>query len=157
MLRFLLAFFIMVGITYAETTEGRKQIPIVIEADTLNYSKKDNLLIYKGNVVVKKEDFILHSDTLKILLDQKGDISRIIAIGHVHFKKGDRTGKSDKAEYFKDKNYIILTGNAQLQQNNNIIEGEKIIYYLDTEKAEVVGQKKRVRTIFFPKEEKGEK
>ncbi|WP_029521924.1 lipopolysaccharide transport periplasmic protein LptA [Persephonella sp. KM09-Lau-8] len=157
MLRFLLAFFILVGTTYAETTEGKKQIPIVIEADTLNYSKKDNLLIYKGNVIVKKEDFILHSDTLKILLDQKGDISRIIAIGHVHFKKGNRTGKSDKAEYFKDKNYIILTGNAQLQQNNNIIEGEKIVYYLDTEKAEVVGQKKRVRTIFFPKEEKGEK
>ncbi|WP_297455094.1 lipopolysaccharide transport periplasmic protein LptA [Persephonella sp.] len=156
MLRLLITFLLITGTIYAETT-GKKQIPIVIEADTLNYSKKDNLLIYKGNVVVKKEDFVLHSDMLKILLDQKGDINRIIAIGHVHFKKGNRTGKSDKAEYFKDKNYIILTGNAQLQQNNNIIEGEKIIYYLDTEKAEVVGQKKRVRTIFFPKEEQGEK
>lgn len=156
MLRLFIVFLLIFGISYAEKTE-KKQIPIVIESDTLNYSKKDNLLIYKGNVVVKKEDFVLHSDMLKILLDQKGDINRIIAIGHVHFKKGDRTGKSDKAEYFKDKNYIILTGNAQLQQNNNIIEGEKIIYYLDTEKAEVVGQKKRVRTIFFPKEDKGEK
>ncbi|HHG74618.1 MAG TPA: lipopolysaccharide transport periplasmic protein LptA [Persephonella sp.] len=136
--------------------ENRKE-PIVIEADTLEYLKKNSMIIYKGNVVVKKGDFTLKSDLLKIFLDEKGDIKKITATGNVRFVKGNRKGKSEKAEYFKDKNYLILSGNAELQQDSNIIEGEEIIYYLDTEKAEVKGKHKRVRSIFFPEEKGKEK
>ncbi|SNZ02130.1 lipopolysaccharide export system protein LptA [Persephonella hydrogeniphila] len=152
MVRVFLIFFLILGFAYAEKSEK----PIVIEADTLEYIKNKQMILYKGNVVVKKEDFTLKSDTLKIFLDEKGDIQKIIALGDVRFVKGNRKGKSDRAEYYKNKNYIILIGNAELQQDNNVIEGDEIIYYIDTEKAEVIGKNKRVRTIFFP-EEKGSK
>ena len=152
MVRVLLAFLLIWGLVYAEKTEQ----PIVIEADTLEYIKSKQMIIYKGNVVVKKEDFTLKADTLEIFLDEKGDIKEIIALGNVRFVKGNRRGKSDRAEYYKDKNYIVLIGNAELQQDNNVIEGDEIVYYIDTEKAEVTGKNKRVRTIFFP-EEKGNK
>ncbi len=142
-------FFVLLG--YAQTKK-----PVVIEADTLRYDKKAQIAIYEGNVVVKSEDFELFSEQLKIFLDENGDIKKIVAIGDVHFQKGNRKGKSNRAEYYRDKNLIILKGNAELQQDNNVIEGDEIVYQMDTEKAEVMGKNKRVRTIFFP-EEKGKK
>ena len=151
MIRILLVFLIF---SYIVLGVENKKEPIVIESDTLEYLKSNNMVIYKGNVVVKKGDFILKSDLLRIFLDAKGQIKKILAVGNVRFVKGNRKGKSDKAEYFKNKNFIVLMGNAELQQDSNIIEGDEIVYYLDTEKAEVKGKNKRVRTIFFP-EEKG--
>ncbi|WP_456465460.1 lipopolysaccharide transport periplasmic protein LptA [Persephonella sp.] len=151
MVRFLIFFLIFSFTVFG--VEDKKE-PIVIESDTLEYLKKENMVIYKGNVVVKKGDFILKSNLLRIFLDKKGQIKKILALGNVRFEKGNRKGRSDKAEYYKDKNFLILIGNAELQQDNNIIEGDEIVYYLDTEKAEVKGKNKRVRTIFFP-EEKG--
>ncbi|WP_293443368.1 lipopolysaccharide transport periplasmic protein LptA [Persephonella sp.] len=149
----------LIFLLFSHTVFGmeNKKEPVVIEADTLEYLKKNSMIIYKGNVVVKKGDFTLKSDLLKIFLDEKGDIKKIIATGNVRFVKGNRKGKSEKAEYFKDKNYLILLGNAELQQNSNIIEGDEIVYYLDTEKAEVKGKHKRVRSIFFPEEKGKEK
>ncbi|NPA57889.1 MAG: lipopolysaccharide transport periplasmic protein LptA [Aquificae bacterium] len=154
----LVAFLLFFSLSFGAVNGGADENkPIVIEADTLEYSKKDGFILYKGNVVVKKGDFVLRSDVLKIYLDENGDIKKIVAIGNVRFTKGNRKGRSDRAEYYKDKNYIVLIGNARLEQDNNIIEGDEIIYYIDTEKAEVVGKKRRVRTIFFPeeKEKKG--
>ncbi|MBK3331456.1 lipopolysaccharide transport periplasmic protein LptA [Persephonella atlantica] len=138
-------------LSYAQTKK-----PVVIEADTLRYDKKAQIAIYEGNVTVKSDDFRLFSEKLKIFLDENGDIKKIIAEGNVRFYKGNRKGKSDRAEYYRNKDLIVLLGNAELQQDNNIIEGDEIIYHMDTEKAEVVGKNKRVRTIFFP-EEKGKK
>jgi len=155
MLKYLI-ILMLIFVNFSSVIAEKDNKPIVIEADTLEYNKKDNFILYKGNVIVKKGDFTLRSDILKIFLDSKGDIQKIIAIGNVKFVKGNRKGKSDEAEYYKDKNYIVLKGNAQLQQDNNIIEGDEIIYYIDSEKAEVVGKKKRVRTIFFPEEGKKE-
>ena len=151
MIRILIVLLMFSYIVFG--VENKKE-PIVIESDTLEYLKSDNMVIYKGNVVVKKGDFVLKSNLLRIFLDKKGQIKKILAVGNVRFVKGNRKGKSDKAEYFKNKNFIVLMGNAELQQDNNIIEGDEIVYYLDTEKAEVKGKNKRVRTIFFP-EEKG--
>ncbi len=151
MIRILIVLLMFSYIVFG--VENKKE-PIVIESDTLEYLKSDNMVIYKGNVVVKKGDFVLKSNLLRIFLDKKGQIKKILAVGNVRFVKGNRKGKSDKAEYFKNKNFIVLKGNAELQQDNNIIEGDEIVYYLDTEKAEVKGKNKRVRTIFFP-EEKG--
>jgi len=157
MLRAILVVCILLVFPSFAEKETDTEKPIVIEADTLEYDKKNHLILYEGNVVVKKDDFTLWSDKLKIFLDQNGDIKKIVAVGNVRFTKGNRKGKSEEAEYYKDKNYIILKGNAQLQQDNNIIEGDKIIYYIDTEKAEVIGNNKRVRTIFFPEDKEDKK
>ncbi|NPA12466.1 MAG: lipopolysaccharide transport periplasmic protein LptA [Aquificae bacterium] len=156
MLKVFIALLIAFSITYAQTKENTEKKPIVIEADTLDYDKQKQIAVYKGNVVVKKDDFVMYSDVLKLYLDENGDIKKIVAVGNVRFKKDNRSGKSQEAVYYKDKNYIVLKGKAMVKQDNNIIEGDEIIYYLDTEKAEVVGKNKRVRTIFFPEDTKKE-
>ena len=41
--------------------------------------------------------------------------------------------------YLSDKRQVILTGNAKAWQDQNMVAGEKIIYYMDEGRSEVVG------------------
>ncbi|MDQ7055017.1 MAG: lipopolysaccharide transport periplasmic protein LptA [Persephonella sp.] len=121
MVRILLLLFVSIFFSYAQTKK-----PVVIEADALRYDKKAQTAVYEGNVTVKSDDFRLFSEKLEIFLDERGDIKKIIAVGNVRFYKGNRKGKSKRAEYYRNKNLIVLKGNAELQQDNNIIEGMRL-------------------------------
>jgi len=136
--------------SFAYPQEEKKEEPILIEADELVYNKNENTAVYKGNVTVKKGNLTINAEKMIIYLSEEGDISRIYAEGDVRFKKGNRSGSSKKAEYIKDKDIIVLIDKAKLIQEKNIIEGDEIIYHLDTEVAEVKGKDNKVRTVIFP-------
>ncbi|ACO04780.1 MAG TPA: lipopolysaccharide transport periplasmic protein LptA [Persephonella sp.] len=148
MVRLILIFFMLFSFAYPQ--EEKKEEPILIEADELVYNKNENTAVYKGNVTVKKGNLTINAEKMIIYLSEEGDISRIYAEGDVRFKKGNRSGSSKKAEYIKDKDIIVLIDKAKLIQEKNIIEGDEIIYHLDTEVAEVKGKDNKVRTVIFP-------
>lgn len=138
------------GFVFAQI-ENKKE-PIVINADKLEYNNKEKLAVYSGNVDVKKGNFNLKADIVKIYLNDKGDVSKIYAIGNVYFQQENKWGKSKEAEYYKDKNLIILKINAEVHQDKNVVEGDEIQYYIDEEKAIALSKSNRVRSILFPKE-----
>ncbi len=150
MIRAFLLILLFSFLAYAE----KQKPPVVIEADKLTYLKKKNEAIYTGNVVVKKGDFTLFADKMYVFFkqnskDKKSKIDKIIAIGNVHFTKGVYKGKAEKLEYYEDKKIIKLIGNAVLEKEGNIIEGDVIVYNLFTEEAKVSGNKRRVKTIII--------
>ena len=155
---FLLSF-VLLFLSYGE--EKKTAEPVVIEANQLVFNQKENKAVYIGDVIAQKGDMKLLADKMEIFLDKKGDITKIIATGNVRFyKKPDREGKGDIAIYEKKNNSITLKGkNAYLKQGENMVEGEVIVYHLDTEITEVkgTGQNKRVKSILFPKEKGGNK
>jgi len=143
-------------------SENKKSVePIVIEANELVFNQKSNKAVYTGNVIVKKGDMTLYADKMEIFLDRNGDISKIVATGDVRFyKKPDKEGRGNIAIYEKKSDTITLKGqNAVLKQGENIVEGEFIVYHIDTEITEVKSNKKkqRVKTVLFPKEKEGNK
>lgn len=146
---------LILGIAYAQQNQKTNKEPIVINADKLEYNNKERLAIYSGNVDVKKGNFNLKADVIKIYLDDKGDVSKIYAIGNVYFQKENKWGKSKEGEYYKDKNLIILKGNAEVHQDDNVVEGDEIQYYLDEERAIAISKSNRVRSVIFPKEKEG--
>lgn len=129
-----------------------KKAPTVITADKVEYFNKDRLIIYNGNVEVNKGNIYLRADNMKVYLDNKNDVARIVAVGNVYFKQENKWGKANEGEYIKDQDVIILRGKAEVHQDKNSVEGEIIYYYITEEKAVSTGQKERVRTIFFPKD-----
>ncbi len=149
MIKVFFIFLILFSFLYAQ--EDKKEEPILIEAKELVYNKKENTAVYKGNVTVKKGDLTINAEKMIIYLSENGDISRIFAEGNVRFKKGNRSGRSKKAEYIKEKDTIVLIDKAKLIQDQNIIEGDEIIYHLGTEVAEVKGKDNKVRTVIFPR------
>lgn len=152
MIRLLIIFTLLFLNVYAEDKNTNKKEPIVITADKLEYSNKEKIAVYIGNVEVKKGNITINADNMKIYLDNKGDVSKIIATGNVFFKQENKWGKSKEAEYYKDKNLIILRKEAEVHQDKNVVEGDEIYYYIDEEKAIANSQNKRVRSILFPKD-----
>lgn len=155
MVRIILFTLVLIGLIHAQEKVDKKA-PTVITADKAEYYSKEKVAIYVGNVEVTKGNLYLKANNLKIFLNDKSDITKIIATGDVYFKQENKWGKSNEAEYIKDEDVIILKGNAEVHQDRNSVEGEIIYYYISQEKAVSTGQKERVRSIFFPKD-KGER
>ncbi len=152
-------FLALAFISFSFGENKQNTEPIVIEANELVFNQKSNKAVYTGNVIAKKGDMTLYADKMEIFLDKTGDVSKIIATGNVRFyKKPDREGRGNIAIYEKKSNTITLKGkNAILKQGENLVEGEVIIYHIDTEITEVKSnrEKQRVKTILFPKEKRG--
>ncbi len=154
MIRLLIIFMLLFLTVYAEENNTNKKEPTVITADKLEYSNKEKIAVYTGNVEVKKGNITINADNVKIYLNDKGDVSKIFAVGNVFFRQENKWGKSKEAEYYKDKNLIILRKDAEVHQDKDVVEGDEIYYYVDEEKAIATSQTKRVRSIFFPKDKK---
>ena len=103
MKKLILIFLTFFSFSFGKTSEE----PVLIEAKELIYKKQENIAVYTGNVVVKKGDLTINADKMTIYLDEKGDVFRILAEGNVKFQKGNRSGRSNMAEYIKSENIIV--------------------------------------------------
>ena len=152
--------------------QGSENHPIEIKSDKLRSINEGKKFIFSGNVFSTWGDLEIHSDILEVYANPKSKVSRkkatteaeearqdldkIIAIGNVDIKKGDRRAKGDRAVYDNKKQTIIITGepHATAWEANNIIKGGKMTFYLERDLFEV---NDRVRLVLFPKNPPPEK
>ncbi len=134
----------------------RSNAPIVIDADRMEASKKEGLVIFTGNVVAKQENSVQTADRMEVYLDDKGDrVLRIISTGNVKIVTEDcRTGTARRAEYYDDDQRLLLIGDAKVWQEDNVVTGERIIMFLADDRSEVeAGPQGRVKSVFYPKQD----
>lgn len=87
--------------------------------------------------------------TDKKTVDTQNKIDKIEAENGVKFKYGTQSGHSQSATYDANKGILTMKGDPVVQDGNNSIRGETILYYLYERKSEVVGsQRRRVEAIF---------
>ena len=139
----------------------RSNAPIVIDADRMEASKKDGLVVFTGNVIAKQENSVQTADRMEVYLDDKGDrVLRIISTGNVKIVTEDcRTGTAKRVEYYDDDQRLLLIGDAKVWQEDNVVTGERIVMFLADDRSEVeAGPQGRVKSVFYPKrdEEKTE-
>ena len=94
----------------------------------------------------------LQADTMTILfVEKENDVKEIIANGSVTIDLDKKRATCETAHFYTADNKIILTGNPLLKEGKNVIEGEKIIFFLNEERSIVEGKKNsRVKTTIFP-------
>jgi lipopolysaccharide export system protein LptA len=74
-----------------------------------------------------------------------------MAIGNVKLVQLERRTTSQKATFQQDENKVVLDGEAVVREGENVIRGERIIFYVDEEKSVVEGGKgSRVNTRITP-------
>jgi lipopolysaccharide export system protein LptA len=132
----------------------RSNAPIVIDADRMDASKKDGLVIFNGNVVAKQDNSVQTADRMEVYLDDKGDrVLRIISTGNVKIVTEDcRTGTAKRAEYYDDGQRLLLIGDAKVWQDDNVVTGEEIEMFLADDRSTVrSGPQGRVKSVFYPK------
>ena len=132
----------------------RSNAPIVIDADRMDASKKDGLVIFNGNVVAKQENSVQTADRMEVYLDDKGErVLRIVSTGNVKIVTEDcRTGTAKRAEYYDDDQRLLLIGDAKVWQDDNVVTGEEIEMFLADDRSTVrAGPQGRVKSVFYPK------
>ena len=140
----------------SRATDDRNQ-PVTVDADKMERFGKESLVVFTGNVVVRQNNSVHYADRMEIYLDEKGDrIVRTVSTGTVKIVTRDcRTGTARRAEYFDIEQRVVLSGNARVWQDENVVSGDTITMFLAQDRSVVQGgQQERVKAVFYPREDK---
>jgi len=114
---------------------------------------------FSGNVDARQQDVRIRSDEMTVYytaLDtaagKKGKkasqkVQKIICTGNVEVSKKEWLGTSKKMIYLEKERQVILLEDAKAYQGQNMVSGEKIVYYMDEGRSEVVGGKRTSTTV----------
>lgn len=162
----------------AGATTEKNLVPTRVTAERLTYSQDGNRAVFEGNVHVTRQDIELWADRIEIeFLPSASDrppaekegmafatgegaaqIRRIEATGNVRMRRGQSTGRCQKATYLAQENMIVLEGNPILQEGKNMLQGKEIRIYIGENRSEVIGTPRRpVEMIFVTPEKDPEK
>ena len=143
--------------------------PIQIEADRMETSQEENIVLFSGHVRANQNNLAINADTMTVHysgvkgsakntagvpvegLQQK--IAGITARGNVKIIQGEWVATGNTMDFNADKRIVILAGDARAWQNQNMVSGEKIILYLNegrsvVEKSSAEGE--RVKAFIYP-------
>jgi lipopolysaccharide export system protein LptA len=131
--------------------------PVTVDSDKMERFGKEGLVVFSGNVVARQNNSVQYADRMEVYLDEKGDkILRIVSTGSVRIITHDcRTGTARRAEYTDLDQRMVLSGNARVWQEDNVVSGETITIFLSQDRSLVQGgTQERVKAVFYPKEDK---
>ena len=145
--------------------------PIVILSKTLEVDDEKKIVTFTGEVNAKKDDFVVDCQKMLVYYRTSPDkgkkgkkaavakgIDRIVATGQVRItrKVGGRA-TADKAVYYQKDDKLVLTGNPSVQQDKDLVKGERITIFLRENRSIVESTgNTRAQAIIFPKTKKGE-
>lgn len=141
-----------------------KEPPVYVEADQMSSTEEKNTVLFVGNVDARQGDLRILSDEMTVHYrdETAGDkdasteqkIEKLVCVGNVELSTEEWLGTADQMIYFSGNRKVHLLGDAKAWQDENMVSGEKIIYYIDEGRSEVVGG---ATTIVGEGEEKPEK
>lgn len=112
--------------------------PLEIQSDTADFQESSGEATHKGHVYVKQGQRYLSADVLIIHRTSDGIIDRITATGQparFEVKPASQQapihGEARTIKYFAEDNKIVLLDQAQLTQEERVIQGPYLTYYLD--------------------------
>jgi lipopolysaccharide export system protein LptA len=117
-----------------------KSEPIDITSDKVEAYEKENLIIFRGNVVARQKDIVIYADSLEAVTIEEGKgIDRLIDGGNVKIQQGLRVANCQKAIFYNLDQKAVLTGDPKVTEGENIVSGDEIIVDIDKNRLEVKG------------------
>lgn len=137
---------------------GHPDEPVSITSNKMTVKSLDDLIIFEGNVFIKKGDLKIHSDRAEVFLTPKApdqqkpsssllspeakgdkDVSRIETTGNVDVEQGTKHAKAQKGVYDKNKDQITLTGSPEAWENDYHVKGKVITFFIAENRSLVEG------------------
>jgi lipopolysaccharide export system protein LptA len=122
--------------------------PVKITSKTMEADNKRNMVTFKGDVVVKQEDIVIFSDTMKVSYEPKGGINKVEASGNVKMSQENRIATGKKLVFYNPEQKIVMTGSPKIWQGDNLISCEKVTVLLEDNKIIFEG---KVDSIIYPR------
>ncbi|EMN9324693.1 lipopolysaccharide ABC transporter substrate-binding protein LptA [Klebsiella pneumoniae] len=139
---------------------GDTDQPIHIESDQQSLDMQGNVVTFTGNVVVTQGTIKINAD--KVVVTRPGNEKGkevIEGFGNpaTFYQMQDNgkpvKGRASKMRYELQNDYVVLTGNAYLEQLDSNIKGDKITYMVKEQKMQAFSDKgRRVTTVLVPSE-----
>lgn len=130
--------------------------PLVVESQEMVISEAAGQAVYRGEVVATKGEMVLRCARLVVDYGEEG-LRRAHAYGDpVTIDRGPRHGTAREAIYDQESDSLLLIGDARLKEGKNLITGDRIHYFLASQRTEVYGdgqdggEKGRAKAIFDP-------
>ena len=109
--------------------------PVQIEADTLEVLRKENKIIFTGKVMLKRSPTTITCRKLTAFYEEKGmEVKTAICEGDVKVTHNDTFGRCTKAIFDNVGGVITMDGSPVVYQQNQIIRGDSLKYYLNDER-----------------------
>lgn len=138
--------FLVAAAPGAAEQEQAKQEPIVITSKQMQADKLGDTVTFEGDVILKKEDMTVYSDSLVVYYDARSKgVKDIEAHGNVVVRREGRVALADKAVYSSREEKIVLTGDARIIENDNQLGGERITLFMRDDRSIVEGG----RVLFY--------
>jgi lipopolysaccharide export system protein LptA len=155
---------------------GGGKEPIKIDADRLDVFDRENKAVFAGNVVAVQGDSTIRCSTMTVRYrrgkEAKADpeaetpaaglsengIQKVECAGPVTVVQKDQVATGDSAVFDQDAKRIVLTGNVVLSQCRNVTRGSRLVYDMNTGRANMdPAAGGRVSAMFVPQKEDGAK
>jgi len=136
--------------------------PMLIEADRAELNDADGVSTYRGNVKVVQGTLILTGDVMTVH-NKDNDVEKVIMDGKpaTYKQRPDNKDKDVRAqalrmEYYTNPEYIILLREAEVEQDGNTLNSERIEYDVVKDKVNAGTDQagERVTITIQPKTEK---
>jgi len=119
------------------TAVASDEEPVEITAETLIADNRAHTAVFEGTVVVRQGTIKLYADWMKVFYSEAGDVGKIEARGNVKLVKDAREITSGEAVYYKELQKIVFTGNPVATEGNSTISGDRMVYYIASDRSEV--------------------
>ncbi len=112
--------------------------PIDITSDRVETYSKENLIVFKGNVMARQKDMVIYSDSLEAMVLNGGKgVERVVAGGNVKIQQGIRVANCQKAVFYNIDQKLVLTGAPKVWEGENMVSGDEIVFYIEQNRIEV--------------------
>ncbi|ATA25639.1 lipopolysaccharide ABC transporter substrate-binding protein LptA [Brenneria goodwinii] len=137
---------------------GDSNQPIHIDSAQQSLDMQSNTVTFTGNVVVKQGTIEVKADKVVVTRPQ-GEQGREVVEGYgnpVTFYQMQDNGKpvkgrAQKIRYELANDFLVLTGDAYLEQLDSNVKGDRITYLVKQQQMEAFSDKgKRVTTVLVP-------
>jgi len=85
-------------------------------------------------VVVTEPRVKLECEKLYVFFDATNNVDSVVATDSVRVTQADRRGTCDKAVYTAKMGAIVMTGNAKLMRGRDVVNGDEIKIFVNSEK-----------------------
>ncbi len=154
---------VMAGMLFAASlpalaVTGDTDKPIHIDSDQQSLDMDSNVATFTGNVVVTQGTIKINADKV-VVTRPGGEQGKEVVEGFgkpaTFYQMQDNgkpvKGHANKMRYELQNDYVVLTGDAWLEQLDSNIKGDKITYLVKEQKMQAFSEKgKRVTTVLVP-------
>ena len=102
----------------------------VITSRRLNFDYKRMIARFERFVLVRDPRFQMQSDKLTVLFTATNPVKSVTALGRVHMIQADEDATCNKAVYIAGSGDVILSGNATVKREKDVVSGDMIEFNL---------------------------